>query len=88
MHSTTMRQVGGSVMLAVPPALLDLIGVGAGSTVDLDIDSGRLIVAPRRRPRYTLEQLIAECGPTAPHDDAPGDEREWIDGGPVGREEL
>ena len=83
MHSTTMRQVGGSVMLAVPPALLDVIGVRAGSTVDLDIDSGRLIVAPRRRPQYTLEQLIAECDP-----EARDDEREWIDGAPVGRELL
>ena len=83
MHSTTMRQVGGSVMLAVPPALLDVIGVRVGSTVDLDIDSGRLVVAPRRRPQYTLEQLIAECDP-----EAPDDEREWIDGAPVGRELL
>lgn len=83
MHSTTMRQVGGSVMLAVPPALLDVIGVGAGSTVDLDIDDGCLIVAPRHRPSYTLDELIAQCDPAAPDHD-----RTWIDGAPVGREEL
>ncbi|WP_419840773.1 AbrB/MazE/SpoVT family DNA-binding domain-containing protein [Candidatus Poriferisodalis sp.] len=83
MHSTTMRQVGGSVMLAVPPALLDVIGVRAGSTVDLDVDGGRLVVVPRRRPAYTLDELIAQCDPTAPDDD-----RAWIDGTPVGREEL
>lgn len=83
MHSATMRQVGGSVMLAVPPALLDVIGVRAGSTVDLDVDGGRLIVAPRHRPRYTLDELIAECDPTAPDD-----ERAWIDAPPVGREAL
>ena len=83
MHSVTMRRVGGSVMLAVPPALLDVIGVGAGSTVDLDVDDGRLVVAPRRRPSYTLDELIAECDPTASDD-----ERAWIDGAPVGREEL
>ena len=84
MHSATMRQVGGSVMLAVPPALLDVIGVQAGSTVDLDIDDGRLVVAPRRQLRYTLEELIAQCDPTADDDD----EREWIDAAPVGREKL
>lgn len=78
-----MRQVGGSVMLAVPPALLDVIGVQAGSTVDLDVDGERLIVVPRRRPRYTLTELIAQCDPAAPDDD-----REWIDGAPAGREEL
>jgi len=78
-----MRQVGGSVMLAVPPALLDVIGVQAGSTVDLDVDGERLIVAPRRRPRYTLTELIAQCDPVALDDD-----RDWIDGAPAGREEL
>ncbi|WP_419944565.1 antitoxin [Candidatus Poriferisodalis sp.] len=83
MHSTTMRQVGGSVMLAVPPALLDVIGAQAGSTVDLDVDGGRLIVVPHHRPRYTLDELIAQCDPAATDDD-----RAWIDGAPVGREEL
>lgn len=83
MHSTTMRQVGGSVMLAVPPALLDVIGAQAGSTVDLDVDGGRLIVVPHHRPRYTLDELIAQCDPAAPDDD-----RAWIDGTPAGREDL
>ena len=60
-----------------------MIGVRAGSTVDLDVDDGRLVVAPRRRPTYTLDELIAQCDPTAPDDD-----RAWTDGPPVGREEL
>ena len=34
MHTTNLRKVGGSVMLAVPPALLDLLRIGAGATRD------------------------------------------------------
>ena len=83
MHSTTMRRVGGSVMLAVPPALLDIIGAQAGSIVDLDVDGGRLIVVPHHRPRYTLDELIAQCDTAAPDED-----RVWIDGAPAGRDEL
>ena len=30
MHMTRLRKVGGSVMLAVPPALLDVLRLGAG----------------------------------------------------------
>ncbi|WP_443080755.1 AbrB/MazE/SpoVT family DNA-binding domain-containing protein [Thiocapsa imhoffii] len=33
MHQTTLRKVGGSVMLAIPPAILDLLHLRAGATV-------------------------------------------------------
>lgn len=85
MRTAVLRKVGGSVMLAVPRALLDVLEVGAGSSVDLDIDGGRLIVAPRRLPRYSLEDLIAQCDRTGPPDD---EDRDWIDGAPLGRELL
>ncbi|MCY4369107.1 MAG: antitoxin [bacterium] len=85
MRAAVLRQVGGSVMLAVPPALLDVLQVRSGSTVDLAIDDGRLIVVPRRPPSYALEDLIAQCDPTAPPDD---EDRAWIDGAAVGEELL
>ena len=50
MHTTNLHKVGGSAMLAVPPALLDLLNLGAGAKVDIGVDNGRLIVAPRIRP--------------------------------------
>ena len=85
MRTAVLRQVGGSVMLAVPPALLDVLGVRSGSTVDLDIDGGRLIVVPRRSPTYSLEDLIAQCDPTPPPDD---EDRAWIEGAALGAEIL
>lgn len=57
MHMTNLRKVGGSVMMAVPPALLDLLQIGAGAKVGLAVDNGRMIVDPKPRPRYTLEEL-------------------------------
>jgi antitoxin ChpS len=83
MLTTNLRKVGGSVMLAVPPALLEILGLQAGATVDIAVESGRLVVKPQHRPRYTLEELLAQCDPKAPRSK---EEREWLESGPVGRE--
>ena len=85
MHTTNLRKVGGSVMLAVPPAVLDMLHLSAGARVALVVDSGRLIVEPQQRRRYTLDELLAQC-------DAAGEpteeDHEWLDARPVGRELL
>ena len=85
MHTTNLRKVGGSVMLAVPPAVLDMLHLRAGATVALVVDSGRLIVEPQPRRRYTLDELLAQCDPTA---EPIQEDREWLDAPPVGRELL
>ncbi len=85
MHTTNLRKVGGSVMMAVPPALLDLLHLQAGATVGMAVDHGRLVIEPRPRPRYSLEELLAQCDASvavAPED------REWLDAKPVGGELL
>ena len=51
----------------------------------LVVDGGRLIVEPRPRPRYTLDELLAQCDPSA---ELAQEEREWLDTEPVGREPL
>lgn len=85
MHTTHLRKVGGSIMLAVPPALLDVLHLGAGTKVGLTVDNGRLVVEPQARPRYTLDELLAQCDPAAP---ASAEDREWLDARPVGNELL
>ena len=84
MHTTNLRKVGGSVMLAVPPALLDILHLGAGATVGLAVDNGRLVVEPQSRPRYTLAELLAASDYAQPQ---PLEEREWVDAPAVGREQ-
>lgn len=85
MHTTNLRKVGGSVMLAVPPALLDVLGLKAGEEVALVVDGARLIVEPQKRPRYTLDELLAQCDAAA---EPSSDEREWLESPPVGGELL
>ena len=85
MHTTTLRKVGGSVMLAIPPALLDLLQLGVGAKLDIDVENGRLIIQPKTRPRYTLDELLAQCDETAA---LSAEDRAWIDAKPVGNELL
>jgi antitoxin ChpS len=89
MYTTNLRKVGGSIMLAVPPALLDVLQLQPGAKVDIAVKSGRLIVEPRSRPRYTLDELLAECNPKARRSkQSTKQEREWLASKPVGRETI
>ena len=85
MHTTNLRKVGGSVMLAVPPALLEVLHLAPGAQVGLTIDNGRLVVDPHPRRRYTLAELLAASDYAQPQ---PPEEREWVDASAVGREPL
>lgn len=83
MHTTNLRKVGGSVMLAVPPALLDILHLKPGAKVGLSVRSGKLVVEPRQRPRYTLDELLARSSPKGSRGK---EEREWLNGAPAGGE--
>ena len=85
MPTTTLRKVGGSVMLAVPPALLDLLNLRAGAEVSVAVADGKLVIESARKKRYALDELLAECNANA--ETLAGD-REWLDGGPRGSELL
>ena len=85
MYTTNLRKVGGSVMLAVPPAFLDQLHLEAGATVGLAVDHGRLVVEPKPRPRYTLAELLAASDYSQPQ---PAEEHEWVDATAVGGEPL
>ena len=85
MLTTNLRKVGGSVMLAVPPALLDVLHLKAGAQVGLAVENGRLVVDPRPRRRYTLTELLAASDYSQP---LTPEERDWIDAPAVGREAL
>ena len=83
MATSTLRNVGGSVMMAIPKPFLETLGLAANSKVEVTIEDGRLITIPRARPKYTLEELLAQCDPDAPWSE---EEREWMDAPSVGNE--
>ena len=83
MHTTNLRKVGGSIMLAVPPAVLDMLHLQAGAKVEVAVDNGRLVIEPKRQKRYSLKELLAQCDAKAP---LPAVDKDWASSSPMGRE--
>ena len=83
MPIATLRAVGGSIVVAIPKPMLDLVDLWAGSKVEIAIDQGRLIVTPKPRPRYKLAELLAQCDPSLP---LTAEELAWLDAPAVGLE--
>jgi antitoxin ChpS len=65
--------------------LLDIVGLQPGAKVGIAVESGRLVVEPQPRRRYTLDELLAQCNPKARRSK---EEREWLDSKPVGGEVI
>ena len=78
MHQANLRAVGGSVMLTIPRAFMDSLGLKAGAKVGMRLDEGRIVIEkakPKKKPRYTLDQLLAQCDPNAPFSE---EDRQWF----------
>ena len=79
-HSTQSRGLDHADRSA---ALLDMLKLRPGAKVGVAVHKGRLVVEPRPRPRYTLDELLAQCnrkGRRTKH------EQEWLGDKPAGRE--
>ena len=62
MHTATLRAVGGSVSVTLPRQMLRTLGLSAGASVAVTLEEGRLVLSPTR-PRYSLDQLLADMKP-------------------------
>lgn len=76
---TIVQKWGNGLALRIPKALAAAANVAAGTTVDLQISEGKLIVEPSRGPHYHLDDLLAEIDVGSLHEET-GTEA------PVGRE--
>lgn len=85
MPIATLRSVGGSVVMAIPKRVLELVHLQSGSQVTIDVQDGKLIIEPSKKPKYTLAELMAQCDLSQPFST---DEHEWLSAPGVGAEEL
>ncbi len=82
---TSLRKVGGSVMMALSPAFLEELKITSGSLVDVALLEGRLVVKPITKPKYKLADLLAQCDAKAK---MPQEDKQWLGLTPVGNEIL
>ena len=78
-----LRRVGGSILVAIPPALLEQLDLASDAPVALSVEGRKLIVEPAERPRYSLSGLLAETRKSRRRrsKDVP-----WVSGPRAGRE--
>jgi antitoxin ChpS len=70
-------------MLAIPKPMLDALDLAPNASVGLSIEAGRLVVDPKKRRRYSLDELLAQCKPSTRRS---RNDRDWLQDPPAGRE--
>lgn len=75
---TKVQKWGNSLGVRIPRSFAAETRVEAGSTVDISVERGRLLIRPLRR-RYSLRDLLRKVSSRNLH-------KEVTTGGPVGRE--
>jgi antitoxin MazE len=76
---TKIQKWGNSLGLRIPKTFAAEAQIEAGSTVDISVEDGGLVVRPVRRQRYSLSELLRRVTSRNMHD-------EIATGEPVGRE--
>lgn len=68
---TKIQKWGNSLGLRIPKSFAEEVRVEAGSTVDITVDRGRLIIRVARFPAYRLEELVSGITKTNLHEEIP-----------------
>jgi antitoxin MazE len=79
--TTKVKRWGNSLAIRIPHGIATELMLTENSTIDLHAENGRIVVKPSKRPRYRLEDLVAQITPENLHG-------EWNTGPAVGNEVL
>ena len=85
MSVTNLRKVDDSIMLEVPPSIVNMLNLEPGSLVDVTVEKRRLIIEPIKKPSYTLKELLVQC---KPRQKRVQEEDAWFAQDPIGKELL
>lgn len=85
MRSSTLRQSGGSIIVSLPKAYLDRLGLKAETPVDIDIVDDKIVIARRNPGRIGLDARLAMCDFSQPVSE---EEAAWQEAPAVGDEMI
>lgn len=55
---TKIKKWGNSLAVRIPKAFVKEAGVEDGTTVDLSIDDGKIVIDPQKKGEYELDELL------------------------------
>ena len=71
---SVIRKIGNAAGLILPALLLKKLGLKTGDRVVLSEQSGGLLIRKAsQRPRYTLDELLAQCDLDTPDESKGGE---------------
>ena len=85
MRTAKLRRSGGAVIVALPKAYLDRLGLQADAPVNIDVVADRIVISRQRPGRIGLAARLAMCRPDLP---VTAEERDWLDAPAVGNEVI
>jgi antitoxin component of MazEF toxin-antitoxin module len=64
--TVTLKKLGGSIALVIPKALANEMELTAGTTLDVTMTAGGMVLKKQgRRPRRPLSQIVAGMNPAS-----------------------
>jgi antitoxin MazE len=63
----SIQKWGNSLGLRIPKTLAADANVAEGTNVELNVENGRLVVAPQRNAKYAIQDLVAGITPENLH---------------------
>jgi antitoxin ChpS len=83
MATATILETESGPALSISSDAVEALGLKDGSALDVSIDGASVILRPRKRSKYSLEELLSQCDYSIPMDE---EERAWLDAPRLGRE--
>lgn len=81
---TNIRKIGNSSGAILPAAILKQLKLSEGDGVDIFASEGNIVIKPlKERPRYSLDELLAQCDESS---ELPEELKAWDEAKPVGNE--
>ncbi|MFN0318297.1 MAG: AbrB/MazE/SpoVT family DNA-binding domain-containing protein [Burkholderiales bacterium] len=87
MNIATLRNWGGAVAVSIPKKILVMLGLKAGSEVEVNVEDGKITLTPPRL-KLSLAQLEKEQRALEKKLGGRLMDEEWTESQPRGREEI
>lgn len=88
MSTATLRRLGGSTVVAIPPAMLDLLKCRAGDSVDFSFSDDRIEIRATKKVKMSLKDRLTmyQQAKKLRTDEEKRDDDLWLNSPSVGRE--
>ena len=88
MSTATLRRLGGSTVVAIPPAVLDLLKRRAGDSVDFSFSDDRIEIRATKKVKMSLKDRLTmyQQAKKLRTDEEKREDDLWLNSPSVGRE--